>query len=302
MRIQYFNGGLANQVFQYIFYRYGQLATGSAEEWILDDSFFFFRYQHNGYELDKVFGLKPNLLSQRFSPDDWNIIITNRKNGFGTSDILKSMGLHVSMIAEASNYKADNPFSGKVYPIPCNEYHPEILKFKDDVVYYFGYWINSHWFNTYKDIFVNELTFPPILDSQNLSYATQIKSSLSVGIHIRRGDYLNLGLDIAAPVYFSAIQELLAEYPDAFLYIFSDDLNWCEMHADELGLSLTSNTTFIHGNVNGNNFIDLQLLSMCNGILLSKSAFCYLALLLNKNLSFYIDLPNWHTYKHITYI
>ena len=58
MRIQYFNGGLANQVFQYIFYRYGQLTTGHPEEWFLDDSFFFFKHQHNGYELEKVFGLK----------------------------------------------------------------------------------------------------------------------------------------------------------------------------------------------------------------------------------------------------
>lgn len=53
MRIQYFNGGLANQVFQYIFYRYGQLTTGHPEEWFLDDSFFFFKHQHNGYELKR---------------------------------------------------------------------------------------------------------------------------------------------------------------------------------------------------------------------------------------------------------
>ena len=61
MRIQYFNGGLANQVFQYIFYRYGQLTTGHPEEWFLDDSFFFFMFENFGYELEKVFGLKPNL-------------------------------------------------------------------------------------------------------------------------------------------------------------------------------------------------------------------------------------------------
>ena len=52
MRIQYFNGGLANQIFQYIFYRYGQLSTGHPEEWFLDDSFFFRKCRQ------KPFGLK----------------------------------------------------------------------------------------------------------------------------------------------------------------------------------------------------------------------------------------------------
>ena len=40
MRIQFLNGGLANQVFQYVFVRFAQrYCTG--EEWYLDDSFFF---------------------------------------------------------------------------------------------------------------------------------------------------------------------------------------------------------------------------------------------------------------------
>ena len=223
MRIQYFNGVLANQVFQYIFYRYGQLTTGHPEEWFLDDSFFFFKHQHNGYELEKVFGLKPNLLSEQLGADAWNALVENRKNGIGMADNLANLGFHVSMIAEAQNYKTDNPFSGKVWSIPCNEYHPDILKWNDEIVYYFGYWINKNWINAYRDLFLEELAFPPILDDKNLKYASRIKSTLSVGVHIRRGDYLNLGIGIDPVFYHSALSEILASYPESTLFVFSDD-------------------------------------------------------------------------------
>lgn len=219
MRIQYFNGGLANQVFQYIFYRYGQLTTGHPEEWFLDDSFFFFKHQHNGYELEKVFGLKPNLLSEQLGADAWNALVENRKNGIGMADNLANLGFHVSMIAEAQNYKTDNPFSGKVWSIPCNEYHPDILKWNDEIVYYFGYWINKNWINAYRDLFLEELAFPPILDDKNLKYASRIKSTLSVGVHIRRGDYLNLGIGIDPVFIIPPFQKYLHPIRN-LLYLF----------------------------------------------------------------------------------
>ena len=40
MKIVFLNGGLANQVFQYMFFRAAQLRHMNNEEWILDDSFF----------------------------------------------------------------------------------------------------------------------------------------------------------------------------------------------------------------------------------------------------------------------
>ncbi len=80
LKIQYLNGGLANQVFQYIFYRYAQ-SVRPEEQWFLDDSFFFVQKAHNGYELGKVFGLTPNLLSQSLDADVWKELIENKKRG-----------------------------------------------------------------------------------------------------------------------------------------------------------------------------------------------------------------------------
>lgn len=78
-----------------------------------------------------------------------------------------------------------------------------------------------------------------------------------------------------------------------YFICFSDDPEWCEDHADVLGLSLAKEVVSVRGNTNGANYIDMQLLSMCKGLLISNSAFSYLAALLNNNLEFYYNLASW---------
>ena len=77
MRIQFLNGGLANQTFQYIFARYYELAKG--EPMYLDDSYFALHTVHNGYELEKVFGIKPHMLSDCFDEEVWGFMLEERK-------------------------------------------------------------------------------------------------------------------------------------------------------------------------------------------------------------------------------
>ena len=68
MRIQFLNGGLANQVFQYIFARSYELSH-PGEIMYMDDSYFALNTVHNGYELEKVFGIRPHMLSECFDQE-----------------------------------------------------------------------------------------------------------------------------------------------------------------------------------------------------------------------------------------
>ena len=52
----------------------------------------------------------------------------------------------------------------------------------------------------------------------------------------------------------------------------------------ELGLDQFWTVTYVEGNTNGKNYVDMQLMSMCKGMVMSNSAFCYLAALLNRDL------------------
>ena len=73
MKVQFLNGGLANQAFQYIFAKYYELAF-PGEVMYMDDSYFAINTVHNGYELEKVFGVKPHFLSECFDRDIWEYI------------------------------------------------------------------------------------------------------------------------------------------------------------------------------------------------------------------------------------
>ena len=56
-------GGLANQMFQYAFGRALSLDLG--QDLVLDISSFKNYQLHNGFELNKVFGISANIASQR---------------------------------------------------------------------------------------------------------------------------------------------------------------------------------------------------------------------------------------------
>ena len=179
MKLQYFNGGLGNQIFQYIFYRYFQIHAkelGYSEEIWLDNMKFFKVHEHNGYELERVFGLKPNLISNYFDQDVWEYMVETAKGGGGDlCQQMKDMGSGIIMVAETSNFA----FDGKVYHVASNQYHPELVELKGDI-YYFGYWINKEWFSKIRATLMQELRFPVIADQANLAHLQMIQQEKCV--------------------------------------------------------------------------------------------------------------------------
>ncbi len=292
MKIIFLNGGLANQIFQYIFYRYAEI-NHPEEDWYLDDSFFYVHDVHNGYELENVFGLKPRLLSCAFEPDIWESMIGVKRNGISIPEILRQNELNISMVSEASNYTQWNPFNGKVWMIPNDEFLPEILKLPGDV-YYHGYWLRPEWFHAIENVIRRELTFPDLSygvlkgesekqcdENQRLMH--RIQNEDITAVHIRRGDYVTGGIAVPDEWYREQIAMLLEDSPRTKLLVFSDDPEYCQSHKEEIGLSLAEDFTVAVGNQNAFAFRDLQLMSQCRRMIIGNSAFSYLAALLNKS-------------------
>lgn len=284
LKIQFLNGGLANQAFQYIFVRYAELSNPGSEPWFFDDSFFYANQIHNGLELEKVFGLKLNLLSRYFDADVWNALIESKRKGISIPQSFHDLGFDIMMITEFENFKEHNPFTGKIYRVPGGQFLPQITEIQAPYVYYHGYWQNSDWLKGFRSIITEELAFPPIVDTKNLEYANRIMSTEAAAIHIRRGDYVTLGWACEENRYYQKISQLLSSHPHMTLFVFSDDILWCRQHAAALGLTLPTETVFIEGNTAGKNYLDLQLMSLCPLMILNRSAFGYLAMLLNNRL------------------
>jgi len=293
MKIQFFNGGLANQAFQYVFARYYELSH-PGEIMYLDDSYFALNTVHNGYELEKVFGIRPHMLSECFDAEVWEYILEERRQGKSVPQILCENGIEMRMISEIKNgFQKFNPFDGKITFAPLNEYCPEILEEEGDI-YYHGYWIHKKWFETYRTEFLKEFEFPEITDSKNQKYLDHIQNVNSVSIHVRRGDYVTLGWALDVRWFRMCMERFKAAVPGKWeLFVFSDDIPWCKEHQRELGFDMLNGITFVEGNMNGKNYIDMQLMSKCKAMIMSNSAFCYLAELLNVDMKYFINVRNY---------
>jgi len=303
----YMNGGLGNQVFQYIFARYIEETTG--ERVLIDDMHYFLfedeinhnitntpantqdKCTHNGYEIEYVFPnvTKPLLLSEYFDEDVWEYMKVEIKKSplqrLGVVRQLLENGLDLSVLVEAGDINELDGLTCPVYYSEGNRYNSAVTSLPGDI-YYYGYWINPGWFNRYRDVFLKEFAFRPITDVKNKQYENEINNSLSVGVHIRRGDFVRLGWAVQEDYFFSAITQLNDIYKEIVFFIFSDDLEWCKSNRTQLGFR-NNNTVFVEGNYDyKNNYIDVQLMSMCDVLIEGSSSFSYLASLLNQTPGF----------------
>ena len=292
MRIQLLNGGLASQVFQYVFARYGELSNPAGGKWYFDDSEFFVgNSAYNGYELEKVFGIKANLLSNAFDKDVWDEYIALKKQGYSIPQIFLECGEDIGIYAETDDYNEINPFSGHVYrKLPEGGFYPDIVRMNEAAnIYYHGTWVDKRWFNAYRDVFLKELAFPEITGMQARIYEEQIKNEYAVAVHIRRGNYVDKGLLLSCEYYHDALKQLAEDKKDYKVYVFSDDLFWCNQHSFELGFHFAPQVEYVSGNIGTGSYVDLYLMSICKGIVMANSAFSYLAALIAKDLDFVVE-------------
>lgn len=295
MKIVLLDGAFANQTTQYIFSRCLEEAAG--EKVFLDDLWFYIKHgdlaesvqdqEHHGYQLNKYLGIKPSLLSSYFEPDVWKEIVSIARNkppllgGSYMPQILKDSGLDFFMIAECPTYK----FDGMIARMPYYHYIPEMLLAQGNV-YYWGYFTNGGWFKQHENMFRKELELPPLNSLSDIQLANKIKNSYSVAIHVRRGGYTLLNHSLSPQYYKDIINQIREKFNkknDLRFFVFSDDIQHCKEHSAEYGFDLP-NDMLVYSEKRRSerdNHCDIQLMSMCNGMVLCTSVYGYLAALFN---------------------
>lgn len=278
------NGGLGNQLFQYIFLRYIEEMTGDIC-YIDDRVFVVDQPQHNGYEISKIFSLNPNRLSKYFDKDVWDYImkLTYYDKTKNIVDLLNEFGLEILPFTESFLYEEHTGYEGSCYRIEVNSFSSDVLRVKGNI-YYYGYWINANWFSIIKHKILEELTFPSLIDEGNKELLKMIQSSASVGVHIRRGDFVTLGWDLPKDWYVETLSFFREKMKSPVFIIFSDDLAWVRGNFKEIGFKVTDQVVVSEKNMNGNNYIDMYLMTQCKHLIIANSSFSYLAALLNQNM------------------
>lgn len=276
MWIVMLNGGLGNQMFQYIFALY--LAQNGARVVIDDSAFFGAHVAHGGFEVPLFFqqGILPRL-SAHFSLDVWDEMVARKECGMSIPEQLRDGGLSIIYVRQDAGDCPD--FLGNTTEVNAAD-RARILSFsRTQMIYFAGYWMDFGYFTEIQKSFWECFRFPPFSTEKQIRMANEIASmENAVAIHVRRGDMAALGLS-NPPTYFrqaiDALEDLVSI--DRF-FLFSDDLTYCMENAEELGLTpIRSRLSVMEGNRGREAYVDMQLMSLCRFRIADRSSFSQLA-------------------------
>jgi len=147
-----------------------------------------------------------------------------------------------------------------------------------------GFWQTEKYFKPIEEIIRKDFAFKPITDSLNKATAEKIRSVNAVSVHVRRGDYVSnkntneyhgtCGID-----YYSQAADIIKQKAgDPHFFIFSDDIDWVKQN-----LNFGSAVTYVENNKGANNYIDMQLMSLCKHNIIANSSFSWWGAWLNSS-------------------
>lgn len=283
-RIVRMSGELENQLYQYAFLRYIELAT--QEKCLVDNSDFCQGVYD--YELERVFGIKLTFLSDCFSEDVWSEMLQQKMRGYSIPQQLLDNGLELMMFAESD----DSVFDGKVVRFESRSMSKEnlgmFIKTSGDV-YYDGYFINPAFFSSNIGILRKELVFPEIrstldIDTINEQYEILMSVTNSVSVYVGKSELEDRTKKASFAHYAKALKALEKGRDDFTYFVFSDDMKWCKGHEKELGLrDVLGDVIYVEENLAlGKRYVDMNLMGLCEKMMISYDAFGLLAFFLHR--------------------
>ena len=91
-----------------------------------------------------------------------------------------------------------------------------------------GYWQSEKYFKQYRAEILKMLTLNYQTTDSFKSILMKMKSSNSVAIHVRRGDYVALGICLGKDYYQAAIRLIKEKVDNPVFYVFSDDIAYAK--------------------------------------------------------------------------
>ena len=244
------NSQLGNQMFQYAIYRKLQL---QGKEVKADLHYYLAHPEH--FQLP-IFGIELKAATEKecqIERDEYRTFMDRLRR--------KIFGKRQNIVSEITSASYD--------------FNPRVFQLKRG--YIDGYWQSEKYFEDIEDELRKTFTFPALNDAQNENIVQKIKSTTSISIHVRRGDYLGgfpiMGMDYYTP----AMQYFIEKYPQAHFYVFSNDMDWCKKNL------LGDNIDFVDWNMGDKSFIDMYLMSQCQHHIIANSSFSWWAAWLNTN-------------------
>ena len=289
MIVMRYSGGLGNQMFQYAMSIV--LSQYFPHETILADlSRYSFINEHEGFVLDKYFNIEikalDDITSKKLNCIKYFLMrlpLKNMCHKFPIDKIekydewIEKKDKRIGIITDYTSTIFNQDAFHLNYEI-CNTWH-----FK-------GNWMNPLYWSGYENNVFNAFCFKEdFLSLEDKSKAEEIEKKQSVGIHIRKGDYIGKsGFDLCGNYYYRNALDRLTDIignKDIYVYIFSDSPN-----VDLSFLHGIHHCMVLHPNKSG---IDMWMMSKCRYNIIANSTFSYWSALINKHKEKIIIAPRY---------
>ena len=199
----------------------------------------------------------------------------------------------------------------KAYFEEDKHYHSEIMTWDD--IYLEGYWQTEKYFASVADevrrVFDTDKLLQYVSQGNQADGVNklleQITSTESVGVHIRRGDYLLpenqklFGGICTENYYMNAMEQIKRERPNCRFYLFTNDKEWIRQQLDAQTEADTKDTDKVSvDNIEvadlgeQNDYAEFMLMSKCKHNILANSSFSWWASYLNRNADKTVLVPD----------
>lgn len=268
MIIVCFGYGLGNQMFQYAFYL--AMKQKYPNHVIKMDINNIMEEDHNGFELDKIFGIEKDCCNT------WKSVVHSlqyprNKRFFRVGN--KLLILKRKYIRNPHHLRV---LDGTIYNIMVDQIPAKGTWLLE------GFWTHPDYYHCVEQEIYDAFCFPPIEDgdNDNLRIKSEIENTNSVAIHVRRGDYSAAGLDILGKGYYRKAIDIINKQVDKpVYYVFSDEN---KEKLEEL-FSNEEDVRYVSHNIGKNSFRDMQLMTLCKHNIIANSTFSFWGAFLNNN-------------------
>lgn len=202
-------------------------------------------------------------------------------------EVAKITGLGISLCSDTLLRLRHMAGVIKLRPNVYSEKHfhfdPEVLSAPDNV-YLQGYWQSEKYFKEIEDIIRQEFSIGASLTGKNLDVAELIKSTDSVSVHVRRGDYIASERAMAMhgicgmDYYMRCVEKIRSYVKMPHFFIFSDEPDWVR---ENMRLSLPM--TIVYHNPPDKGYEDMRLMILCKHNIIANSSFSWWGAWLNSN-------------------
>ena len=142
----------------------------------------------------------------------------------------------------------------------------------------YGFWQNLNYFDKYLLDLKRQFVPNYALEKESADILQQIQTVNSVGVHIRRGDFVKLGWDKGQEYYDKGLEWFKKQFPDCQFFIVSDDVQWVKERYGN-----REDVVIVDVNTQTKDIDEFFLLANCNHQFISESTFGWWAAYLNTN-------------------